>query len=101
MFGNLMGKLQEVQQKAEEAKASLAAARYESTSAGEKVKAVVDGNGKLVSVCIDESLLSEGAVKAEEMVYEAISYAQSKAAVASAEVMKNAAKSFLPGFPGL
>lgn len=100
MFGNLMGKLQEVQQKAEEAKASLATARFEGSSADGRVMAIVDGNSRLIDIAIDPSCLTSSIEEIQACVKEAIAGAQHEASVAQAETMKNAAKSFLPGFPG-
>lgn len=100
MFGNLMGKLQEVQQKAEEAKASLTTARFESRSTDGRVKATVDGNSHLIDITIDPSCLTCNIEEIQACVKEAIVGAQQEASVAQAETMKNAAKSFLPGFPG-
>jgi DNA-binding protein YbaB len=102
MFGNLMGKLQEVQQKAEEAKAALASARYSCESDDSQAAAVVDGNGRLVSLHLHEELLAKGAEEVQAVVLRVVTAAQTDAATASAEAMKSAAKSLLPGgFPGL
>lgn len=100
MFGNLMGKLQEVQQKAEEAKALLAAGRFEGKSADGRVLAIVDGNSRLIDIIIDPTCLSGNADDIQSLVKEAVVGAQQEASAAQAETMKNAAKSFLPGFPG-
>lgn len=101
MFGNLMGKLQEVQQKAEEAKAFLAEARFTGLSENGLVTAIVDGNGKLVDVVLSSAVTNHPLWVVQDCIKAAVVDAQGQAATASAAVMKNAAKNLIPGFPGL
>ena len=96
-----MGKLQEVQQKAEEAKAALASARYSCATDNSQAAAIVDGHGRLVSLHLHDELLAKGSDEVQAVILHIITTAQAEAAAASGEAMKSAAKSILPGFPGL
>ena len=58
-LGNLQGMMEEVQKKAQEMQAKTANERYEGKSGGGLISAVLSGNGELVDLNIDDSLLED------------------------------------------
>lgn len=53
MFGDMLGKLQEMQQKMEESKAKLSDVRVEAEAGSGAVKVVMDGNRKVISIDVE------------------------------------------------
>lgn len=102
MIGNFLEKMQQAKAKAESIQADIINACYEGTDATGFVSAVVNGNGRLVNFKFMTDQPTElGLTELEVMIFEAIDKAQSQAAIASSEAMKEAAKDILPGIPGL
>ena len=59
MFGNMMGKLQEMQQESEKVKARLETISVSGEAEGGLVKVVCNGNRKVTSVELSEELMQE------------------------------------------
>jgi DNA-binding YbaB/EbfC family protein len=103
-LGALMKQAQAMQQKLTEAQAKLAEMTADGVAGAGMVKLVLQGSGVLVSVTIDDALLTpgEGEILADLLVA-AHADAKRKLDAAQAEAMKAIAGPFggLPGFPGL
>ena len=103
-LGALMKQAQAMQQKLTEAQAKLAEMTADGVAGAGMVKLVLQGSGALVSVSIDEALLTagEGEILADLLVA-AHADAKRKLDAAQGEAMKAIAGPFggLPGFPGL
>jgi hypothetical protein len=103
-LGALMKQAQAMQQKLTEAQAKLAEMTADGVAGAGMVKLVLQGSGALVSVTIDDALLTagEGEILADLLVA-AHADAKRKLDAAQAEAMKAIAGPFggMPGFPGL
>lgn len=99
MFGNMMGKLQEMQQKSEEVKKRLDGITVEAEAENGLVKVVSTANRKIVSIDINANLIQEGdQEQIEELCLIAINRALEKAEKVSEAEMQGIAKGMLPGF---
>lgn len=97
MFGNLKDQLKEAQL---ELKNRLEKEKSTGEAAEGKVKIVVNGNRKLLSVHIDPALYEEQKADAmEALIMEAANKALNKAEIIAEDEMINSAKDMLP--PGL
>lgn len=97
MFGNMMGKLQEMQQKSEEVKQRLETISVHA-EAENLVQVTVNGNKKITSLTIDESLISNGDVEQiEDLCILAVNRAIEKADKVFQSEMQGVAKGMLPG----
>src|SRR5690554_1601055 len=96
MFGDMMGKLKEMQQKTEEVKKRLENVSVEAEVEG--VKVVANGNKKITSVIIDDSLII-GADKEqiEDLTLAAVNRVLEKAEKVNEAEMQGIAKGMLPG----
>jgi DNA-binding YbaB/EbfC family protein len=98
MFGNMMGKLQEMQQKMEESKARLAGVKIHTESGNGKIKIRINGNKTIESILIDPSLLTpENTEELEDLMIIATNNAISEAEKAWESEMRNSAMTMLPG----
>lgn len=101
MFGNMMGKLQEMKQRMDEIKARLDTITVDGTSPDGKVKVSVTGNRKLKSIHIhDDSLLADKE-QLEDYLIIAMNQALEKAENAHETEMKSAASGMMPGLGGM
>ncbi|MEX2379698.1 MAG: YbaB/EbfC family nucleoid-associated protein [Vicingaceae bacterium] len=97
MFGNMMGKLQEMQQKTEEIKKRLETISVHAEAEG-LVKVTANGNKKITSIEIDESIIKEGdKEQIEDLCILAVNRAIEKADEVFQSEMQGAAKGMLPG----
>lgn len=97
MFGNMMGKLQEMQQKSEEIKKRLETISVHSEAEG-LVKVVANGNKKITSIEFDESIIKEGdKEQIEDLCILAVNRAIEKADEVFQSEMQGVAKGMLPG----
>lgn len=97
MFGNMMGKLQEMQQKSEEVKKRLETISVHSEAEG-LVKVVANGNKKITSIEFDESIIKEGdKEQIEDLCILAVNRAIEKADEVFQSEMQGVAKGMLPG----
>lgn len=102
MFGDLMGKLQEMKQKMEESKKRLDAVSMQAEAGSGQVKVTITGNREIKSIDISEELLKSGdKEEIEELLIVAINRAISQADKVNESEMQGAAKGMLPNMPGL
>ena len=91
MFGDL-GKMMkmagEMKRRLPEMQAKLAATEFSAEAGGGAVEATVNGKLLLTNVKINPTVLAEGHEMVEDLVKAAVSAAQTKAANAAAEAMK-------------
>jgi DNA-binding YbaB/EbfC family protein len=103
-LGALMKQAQAMQEKLTEAQARLAEMTADGVAGAGMVKLTLQGSGALISVSIDDALLSagEGEILADLLVA-AHADAKRKLDAAQTETMKAIAGPFgaMPGFPGL
>ncbi|AVM50118.1 YbaB/EbfC family nucleoid-associated protein [Capnocytophaga sp. oral taxon 878] len=94
MFGNMMdmmGRLQEIKQKTDEAKAQLNSVLLEETSADGNVKVTINANREIKSISIDDTLLEDKEALEDFLILtlnKAIARATEKNEAALAEVAK-------------
>ncbi|MBR9833056.1 YbaB/EbfC family nucleoid-associated protein [Acidiluteibacter ferrifornacis] len=99
MFGDMMGKLQEMQQQTEKIKKRLDTISVEGEAENGLIKVVATANKKITSIAIDDRLMSEGdKEQIEDLMMVAINKAIEKAENVSNAEMAGAAKGMLPGF---
>ena len=94
MFGNMMdmmGRLQEIKQKTDEAKTQLNSVLLEETSADGNVKVTINANREIKSISIDDTLLEDKEALEDFLILtlnKAIARATEKNEAALAEVAK-------------
>jgi len=93
-FGDMMGKLHEMKQKADEIKKKLENTVINSETAGIKIE--INGNRKVNSVVIPESLAGDKA-ELEKNLRDAVNKAIADADRVNEDEMKKVAGSMLPG----
>jgi DNA-binding YbaB/EbfC family protein len=99
MFGDMMGKLQEMQKKSEEVKARLDTISVDAEAENGLVKVVCTANRKITSVSIADELMKEGdKEQVEDLVLLATNRALEKAEKVAENEMQGVAKGMLPGF---
>lgn len=99
MFGDMMGKLQEAQQKIEETKKRLDTVLIDEEASG-KVKITVTANREIRSIQIDNSLLKD-AEELEDYLVLTLNKALKRANEINEQEMAAAAKSGMPNIPGM
>ncbi len=99
MFGNVMGKLQEAQQKTEETKKRLDTVLVSEASPDGKVKITITGNREVKDIHIEESLLQDAEELSDYLVL-AVNKAIEKASALHETEMQAAAKGML-NIPGM
>lgn len=98
MFGDMMGKLKEMQQKSEEVKKQLENIILEAEAEGGLVKACSNGNRQITSIKISAELIEGGdQEQIEELTQIAVNRALQKAEKKAEEEMQGVAKGMLPG----
>ncbi|MDB9775208.1 YbaB/EbfC family nucleoid-associated protein [Vicingaceae bacterium] len=98
MFGDMMGKLQEMKQQTEKIKKRLDSISVDGDAEGGMVKVVVTANKKVTSITISNELMAEGdKEQIEDLTMIALNKALAKAEDVSDAEMAGAAKGFLPG----
>jgi len=96
MFGDMMGKLKEMQQKTEEVKKRLENVSVEAEVEG--VKVVANGNKKITSIIIDDSLMIDAdKEQIEDLTLAAVNRVLEKAEKVNEAEMQGIAKGMLPG----
>jgi DNA-binding YbaB/EbfC family protein len=102
MFGDLMGKLGEMQQRMEDMKKRLDTITVIGEAGSGMVKATVTGNRKLVNLQISPELLQDSDAEAiEDLVTVAVNRALEQAEKVAEAESTAMGKDMLPGFPGL
>lgn len=98
MFGDMMGKLQEMQQNLQVSKDKLALVRVEAEAGNGAVKIVMDGNKKLLSISFEDSMcLPERKEELEDYTVLAFQKALAQAEEKWEEETKGSAGSLLSG----
>ncbi len=98
MFGDMMGKLQEMQQNLQVSKDKLALVRVEAEAGNGAVKIVMDGNKKLLSISFEDSMcLPERKEELEDYTVLAFQKALAQAEEKWEDEMKGSAGSLLSG----
>lgn len=98
MFGNMMGKLQEMQQKSEEVKKRLDTISVQGDAENGKVIVTSTANRKISGMEISEELLKNGDKdQIEDLCMLAVNRALEQAEKVYEAEMKNVAKGMLPG----
>ena len=98
----MMGKVKEMQARMKEAQEKLADIKVEAESGAGMVKAVVNGQKKLISVEIDESLLTPGDREMlQDLVVAAVNKATDEAEIRAKEEIKRSTEGIMPNIPGL
>ena len=77
-FTNLLSQAKQMQEKMKEAQESLKKIEAEGVSGGDKVKGIMNGDGELKKIFIDDSLLKEPKEIIEDLVVAAHNNAKSK-----------------------
>ena len=101
MFGDMMGKLQEMKQKMEETKKRLDLKTIEGEAGNNAVKIIATGNRQIKSVEISAELFSADKEELEDLLVIAINRALEKAEKVNEAEMAGAAKGIMPNMPGL
>ena len=98
MFGNMMGKLQEMQKKSEEIKKRLDTISVQGEAENGLVKVISNGNRKISSISINEELIKSGdKEQIEDLCILAMNRALENAEKVYEAEMKEVAKGMLPG----
>lgn len=102
MFGDMMGKLQEMKQKMEESKARLENITVKGESPNSLVQVTVNGNRKVKSIDIQQSLLDENDKdQLEDFLIIALNKALEQADKVNEAEMGSAAQGMMPNLGGL
>jgi len=100
MFGDMMGKLKETQQKVEATKKRLDSVSLEESSPEGLVKVVITANRKVKEIQIDANLLSDKE-QLEDYLILAINKAIEKATQVNETELAAVAKDGMPNIPGM
>ncbi|CAN5285092.1 YbaB/EbfC family nucleoid-associated protein [soil metagenome] len=102
MFGDLMGKLGEMQQRMEDMKKRLDTITVIGEAGNGLVKATATGNRKLVNLQISPELLEENDAEAlEDLITVAVNRALEQAEKLAEAESTAMGRDMLPGFPGM
>ncbi|MBU2913340.1 YbaB/EbfC family nucleoid-associated protein [Reichenbachiella agariperforans] len=97
----MMGKVKEMQSKMKEVQAELAQIEVEGESGAGLVKALVNGQKKLIKVDIDESLVNTADKEVlQDLIVAAVNKATDEADIKAKEYMKEHTKGLMPNIPG-
>lgn len=100
-LNNMMGKVQEAQQKMKQAQENLAKVTTTSESGAGMVKVTINGHRKVLNVEIDSSLLNESDKQmVQDLVVAAMNKAIDEIEVKIREEMKKSTDGVLPNIPG-
>lgn len=99
---NMMNKLKEVQAKVKEAQDNLQFMTVTAEAGAGLVKAVVNGQRKLISIEIDDTLLNkEDKEMVSDLVVAAVNKAMAEAGEKAKDELKRQTEGLLPNIPGL
>jgi nucleoid-associated protein EbfC len=99
MFGDMMGKLQEMKQKMEEIKKRLETITVKAEAAEGAITVTANGNKKIVNVTISDEIAKGDKEELEDLLVVAINRAIEQAEKVNEAEMQGAASGFLP--PGM
>lgn len=100
MFQDMMNKLQETQQKVEEAKKRMETVHVSENGPENKVKVVVTAAGKVKEIDVDESLLTDSEELEDHLII-TLNKALEKAKGIYDEEVEGVAKAGMPKIPGM
>lgn len=101
MFGDMMGKLQAMQQEVEASKKKLDGITVSAEAGGNLVTITMTANKKVKEIKLAESLAGEELEMMEDLLLTAFNRALEQAEKVAEKEMASSAKSILPNFPGL
>lgn len=96
MFGDLFGKLQEMQAKVAQAKEQLATISVSGQSPDGRIKVVATGNSKITDISIDDDLRTGDSEELEDLLVNAINQTLEKAENVQKSTMSAATGDVLP-----
>jgi nucleoid-associated protein EbfC len=96
-LGDMMGKFQEMKQRADEIKLKLDATSISITSAGDDIKIEITGNRKIKKLTIDSALQHGNKETLEEQLLMSFNKAIEAADKLNEDEMKKAATGLIPG----
>lgn len=98
----MMGKVKEMQAKMKEAQERLEFIEETGEAGAGMVKATVNGKKQVISIDIDESLMTrEDREMVQDLTVAAINNAMEKAEVRAKEEIKNSTEGIIPNIPGM
>ena len=98
----MFGKMREMQSKLKEVQENLETITAEGESGGGMVKAIVNGRKKVVSVTIEESLMTpQDKEMVQDLVVAAINMALQNVEAKSNDEIKKTTEGMMPNIPGL
>ena len=101
-MSNMFGKMREMQSKLKEVQENLETITAEGESGGGMVKAIVNGRKKVVSVTIEESLMTpQDKEMVQDLVVAAINIALQNVEAKSNDEIKKTTEGMMPNIPGL
>ena len=101
-MSNMFGKMREMQSKLKEVQENLESIIAEGESGGGMVKAIVNGRKKVISVSIEESLMTpQDKDMVQDLVVAAINSALQNVESKSNDEIKKTTEGMMPNIPGL
>ena len=101
-MSNMFGKIQEMQSRIKEVQANLDKITADGESGGGMVKAVVNGRKKVISIVIEDSLLTpQDKEMTQDLVVAAVNNALQNVESKSNEELKKTTEGIMPNIPGL
>lgn len=101
MFGDMMGKLQAMQQEVEASKKKLDNIQVQAEAGGDLVTITMSANKKVSEIILHESLKEEDLEMVEDLLITAFNRVIEKAEKISEQEMAKATKGMIPNIPGL
>ena len=101
-MANMFGKMREMQTKLKEVQENLDHITAEGESGGGMVKVVVNGRKKVISISIEDSLMTpDDKEMVQDLVVAAINIALQNVETKSSEEIKKTTEGMMPNIPGL
>lgn len=101
-MSNMFGKMREMQSKLKEVQENLESITAEGESGGGMVKAIVNGRKKVISISIEESLMTpQDKEMVQDLVVAAINSALQNVESKSNDEIKKTTEGMMPNIPGL
>lgn len=100
-MSNMFGKMREMQSKLKEVQDNLDKITAEGESGGGMVKAIVNGRKKIISISIEESLMTpQDKEMTQDLIVAAINIALTNVEAKSNEEIKSTTQGMMPNIPG-
>ena len=101
-MANMFGKMREMQTKLKEVQENLESITAEGESGGGMVKAVANGRKKVISITIEESLMTkEDKEMTQDLIVAAVNNALQNVEARSNDEIKKSTEGMIPNIPGL